>query len=175
MASELRTITAYILDTLLPTINGGTITQVDGSSYSCTFDLTGTGRIVFGTPPKGGPEISPGSEPVVYVWSGTPTVEYNDDPGSGATFFGYGMIIRLNVRGYVEPQDVANEGDTGRGRYLRACDLLDDLMAAFMADQGMGGNVFRLVPRWDAFSGEEINADGYGIAAGEITIYTART
>jgi hypothetical protein len=175
MAGELRTCVTYLLDTLLPTIDGGTITQTDGDAYSCTFDLTGAGRIVFGTPPKGGPELVDGGQPVVYVWTGSPTAEFTDDPISGATMFGFGLVLRLNIRGYVTPQDAANEGDTGRGRILRAMDLTNDLMAAIMADREMGGNALRVLARFDSFSGEEIHADNYGIAAAELTIHTARS
>ncbi len=174
MAGEPRVIFAYIVDTLLPSIDGTTVTMPgDGDVRSYTFDLSGAGRIVFDRPPAAGPELVDGGEPVVYVFPASPTLTLAADaPG---TLYEYALTLRVGIAGYVTPQDVSGEGDTARGRVMRALDLMEDLQNAIQADRSLGGNVFDVVPLWGEVPGALVNAPAYGVIDGLLTITTART
>ena len=87
----------------------------------------------------------------------------------------YAMSLRIGIEAYVTPQDVSGEGDTARGRTLRAADLYEDLQEAVQADRSLGGNAYDVIPTWQVFQGALIHADAYGVVAGLLTISTART
>lgn len=173
MAGEMRATLEYLADTLLPSIDAGNVTMPDGEVRSYTFNLTGTGRVVFGRPPASGPELIDGGEPVVYLYPASPSMTLTA-AGPG-TLSEYALSIRIGVLAFVTPRDAVNEGDTARGRVLRACDLYEDLQNAVQADRSLGGLVCDVEPTWQVFHGARINARPYGVVEGLLTIPTART
>ena len=173
MAGEVRTILAYLADTLLPSIDGGVLNLPEGRTHTCTFDFTGTGRVVFGRPPSRGPELVDGGQPVVYLFPASP-VSAEVTAAPPASLSEYALLLRVGLEGFVTPQNVAGEGDTARGKVLRAADLLNDLMAAIEADRDLGGHAFDATAQWQLVDGARVNAPRHGTVQGLLTITTVR-
>ena len=157
--ATLRQLLAYVRDTLIPLIDGG-------SDY--THDLTATGAARLAEVPAAGPEMSPS----LYVW-----LDRSKSSHAGpASFRGYRREVVIKFAGFVIPS--STDGDTPYGRVTAAADLQDDLEMAILKSARFDTGSTKLAQSVSieatAIDGAEVNSPAYGVCYGQIRITAIR-
>ncbi len=155
MATSTRSILEFLRDTMLPGIDG---------SPTYVYDLSGSGAVKVGMPPRNGPEVTPS----VYVWIDRCRYEHSGP----ASLRGFRKRLRIGVAGYVSPTDAG--GDTKAGRLNAAADLGDDIARAILENHRLDTGATRLAQsvalELTSLDGAEANHPSGGIVFGHLNI-----